>query len=115
MKSITVNTLDSKAIKIQAHWIGENLAVHREIIIREDCGGIVGPNPNKNAVFAWTVTHLNTGLQAGKFNSRSSAISAAKSADSLFAGIKTEDDATSNDYLRIIWGNTVRKFYGFVT
>ena len=114
MKMITIHFDNHQPVKIKPRWIGENLAVHREIIIRLDCGGIIGQNPNKDDVFTWTVTHLNTGFRAGIFNSLSAAISAAKMADFYFAGISTKDEATSNYDLCNNWRNTVNQFNGIV-
>jgi hypothetical protein len=110
MKMITVTRNDHQPVKIQPRWKGENLAVHREIIVRKDCGGIVGQNPYKNEPFSWTVTHIRSGFSTAIFDSMAEAIGAAKLADFMFADVKTEEDAT--DDLRILWRDVLKQFNG---
>ena len=58
MKMVTINTSEGTC-KVPAKWIGEALAVHRPVV------GFGGKLSKEKCW--WTITHIESGLTAGKF------------------------------------------------
>lgn len=76
MKMVTISTNEG-ALKIPTKWMGEALAVHRPIV---GFGGKL----SKESCW-WTITHIESGLTAGKFaGPMRKAIELAKAWDLVF-------------------------------
>lgn len=58
MKKVTINTNEG-SFKIPAKWVGEALAVHRPVV------GFGGKLSNERCL--WVITHIESGLTAGKY------------------------------------------------
>ncbi len=100
---------DYQTATIRPRWIGQHLAVHRRIVVREDCGGIIGQLPlEDNSVLfrPWIVTHIKTGFVAAKFYSLEHAMDAAKRADKMHWK-DTEKEIQSDHGLVHSWKQTV--------
>jgi hypothetical protein len=94
---------------IRPRWIGQHLAVHRRIVVRDDCGGIIGQLPlEDNSVLfrPWIVTHIKTGFVAGKFYSLDYAMNAARRADKM-QWKDTEKEIKSDNGLVKSWKEVV--------
>jgi len=76
MKMLTINTSEGTC-KVPAKWVGEALAVHRPIV------GFGGQLSKEKCW--WNITHIESGLTAGKFGGpMRKAIELAKAWDLVF-------------------------------
>lgn len=82
---ITVRNQSNDSQIVAARYANRNLAVHRMIVERKDCGDKVwGLLPrNETRTWGWTVTHKETGYAAARFDTIAAAVRVAKAADSL--------------------------------
>ena len=82
---ITVRNQSNDSKIVAARYANRNLAVHRMIVERKDCGDKVwGLLPrSENRVWGWTITHKQTGYAAARFDTIAAAVRVAKAADSL--------------------------------
>jgi hypothetical protein len=97
---ITVRNQSNDSQRVAARYVNRNLAVHRMIIKRQDCGDKVwGLLPlSENRVWGWTVTHKETGYAAARFDTIAAAVRVAKQADSL-GWASTKDEIKANTEL----------------
>jgi hypothetical protein len=82
---VTVRNQSNDIQNVATRYVNNNLAVHRMIVLRDDCGdNIWGLLPrNETRIWGWTVTHKETGYAAARFDTIAAAVRVAKAADSL--------------------------------
>jgi hypothetical protein len=114
MASITVNTTEG-AKKVSIRWKGDNLAVHRLIVKRDDTGTIgLHPKKDNSIGWPWVITHIATGFYAGRCHSLEDAIKCAKLADCMF-GQNTKEEIEENVDLKSFWRKTMNNNNGITS